>query len=226
VPQPSDIRRRDFLPAITDDVYHKLYQSLVSESDYQFFDIQALLKTTKQEGKLISTVISHVTQWINLEPTKVADRNNNKPPLRNDLIPGLRSKYSEEAEKKSTALQKKLLDYVQYHIKDFTGTIIEHYLHEYPDTHSDEYDARFKHTGWQASLSLILDFAGPNLQHSCMIRFNFKDLCRITSKPPSTIAQITRDLICQIPEFAQNPALQSSDAANALREKMQPILTQ
>jgi hypothetical protein len=224
--QPSSIRRRDFLPAITDEVYHELYQFLVSKPDYRFFDIQALLKTTKQEGKLMSTVISHVSQWMNAEPTKVADRDNNKPPLRNDLIPCLCEKYGEEAENMSIVLQQQLLDYVRCHVKDFTSTTMDHYLHEYPDTHNNKYAVRFEHAGWQTLLSLVLDFAGPNLQHPCMIRFNFEDLCRITSTPSSTVAQIARDLICQIPDLAQNPALQSASAANVLCEKMQLVLAQ
>jgi hypothetical protein len=174
----------------------------------------------------MSTVISHVSQWLNREPTKVADRDNNKPALRKDLIPGLHKKYGEEAEEKSIALQQQLLDYVRRHTEDFTGATMDHYLHEYPDTHNDNYATRFEHDGWKTLLSLVLDFAGPNLQHPCMVRFNFEDLCMIASKPSPTVAQIARDLICQIPELAQNPALQSSSAANVLCEKMQLVLAQ
>jgi hypothetical protein len=146
-PQPSSKRRRDFLPAVDDDVYYKLYQFLVSEPVYRFFDIQTLLKTTKQEGKLMSTVMAHVSQWINREPTRVADRDNNKPPLRRDLVPGLREKYGDEAEEKSIVLQRQLLDYVRCHTKDFTSATMDHFLHEYPDTHDDKYVERFKHAG-------------------------------------------------------------------------------
>lgn len=206
-PQPSNVRPRDFLPAINDDAYHSLYQSLVSEPVHRFFDIQALLKTTKQEGKLMSTVISHVSQWMNPEPTKVADRDNNKPPLRKDLVPGLHKKYGEEAEERFIALQQQLLDYVRCHTKDFTSATMDHYLQEYPDTHSDKYTTRFEHAGWHTLLSLVLDFAGPNLQHPCMVHFNYEDLCNYTCNPSPTVAQIARDLICQIPELAQNPAL-------------------
>jgi hypothetical protein len=94
---------------------------------------------------------------------RVANYNNNKPPLRRDLVPGLQEKYSDKAEEKSIVLQRQLLDYVQCYTKDFTSAIIDYFLYEYPDTHNDKYAERFKHAGWQALLLLILDFAGPTL---------------------------------------------------------------
>lgn len=227
-PQPSSSRQQDFLTAISDNAYYTLYEFLSSEPGCCFFDIQALLRTTKQEGKLMSTVISHVGQWMNREPTKVVDRENNKPLLRKDLVAGLRKKYGEDAEDKSIALQQQLLDYLRGHSKEFTSTAIEHYLLEYPDTHNNKYAARFEYTGWQTLLLLVRDFAGPNLQHPCMVRFNSEDICKQTSLPlpSSTIAQITRDLICQMPEVAQNPALQSARAADRLCEKIEVVFAQ
>lgn len=95
----------------------------------------------------MSTVILHVSQWMHPKPTIVADRDNNKPPLQKDLIPSLHKKYSEEAEKRSIALQQQLLDYMRRHTKDFTNTTIDHYLHEYLETHGNNYTTRFEHAG-------------------------------------------------------------------------------
>lgn len=228
VPQPLSSRQQDFLRAVSDDAYYSFYELLSLEPGYCFLDFQALLKTTKLEGKLMSTVVSHVGQWMNREPTKVTDRESNKPLLRKDLVAGLRAKYGEEAEDKSIALQQQLLDYLQDHSKDFTSTAMEHYLVEYPDTHGNKYAARFEYAGWRTLLSLVLYFAGPNLQHSCMVRFNFEDVHKQTSLPPpsSTVAQIARDLICQMPEIAQNPALQSARAADRLCGKMEAVFAQ
>lgn len=226
VPQPSSHRQRDFLGAIDESTYHKIYHFLVSEPAHSFFDIQALLKTTKQEGKLMSMVVSHVCQWLNKEPTKVADRENNKPLLRKDLVPGLNQKYGAEAEGKSIVLQQLLLDYVRGHTKDFTGTAIDHYLHEFPDTAEEKYIVRFEHTGWQSLLSLVLDFAGPHLQHPCMVRFNSEGPSTTNLIPSSTIVQIAEGLVRHIPELTQNPALQTASAAQSLGKRIQPVIAQ
>ena len=57
----SVARRRDFFPDADDTAYAGMCQTVVSEPGRQFINIQALLKTKKQEGKLISTVMSHVS---------------------------------------------------------------------------------------------------------------------------------------------------------------------
>jgi hypothetical protein len=48
--------------------------------------------------------MSYVSQWINTEPEKVLDRNNNKPALRKDLVPALRVRYGNKANDKSLVL--------------------------------------------------------------------------------------------------------------------------
>jgi hypothetical protein len=205
-------------------MYHRLYQLVLSQPGRRFVDIQALLKTTKQEGKVMSIVMSHVGQWVSKEPTKVVDRDNNKPALRKDLVPGLREKYGEEAEEKSKVLQQLLLDHVRDNIKDFTSTTIEHYLHEYPNGHNDAYGTRFEQTVWRKLLSIVVGFAGPTLQHKCMVRFNSESPSENVSKALPTLAQTARDLICRIPEVAKNPALQSMSAKDKLYAMMQPMI--
>ena len=100
-PCSSGTRRRDFFPDVDDGAYLNLYRSVLSEPGRRFIDIQALLKTTKQEGKLMSIVMSHVGQWMNTEPEKVSDRDNNKPALRKDLVPALRVRYGDKADDES-----------------------------------------------------------------------------------------------------------------------------
>ncbi|KAF2133085.1 hypothetical protein P153DRAFT_253634, partial [Dothidotthia symphoricarpi CBS 119687] len=63
-PGPSSTRPRDFLSAISDDAYHSFYNFVLLAPTRRFVDIQALLRTTKQEGKLMSIVIAHVGQWM------------------------------------------------------------------------------------------------------------------------------------------------------------------
>lgn len=218
---PSSTRRRDFFPDIDDGVYFNLCQSVLYEPGRRFIDIQALLKTTKQEGKLMSTVMSHVCQWLNKEPEKVSDRDNNKPALRKDLVPALQAKYGDKAEDKSRVLQQSVLNYVRKNTKGFTSTTLEHYLHEFPSGNCDAYGARFKHEVWRQLLSIVTNFAGPTLQHKHMASLipeaNHK------SSPP-TIARTARDLIYEIPEVVNDPALQSKSAGEQLLSMIQPVI--
>ena len=66
--------------------------------DLSFLDIYSLLKTTKQEEKVMSIVMSHIGQWLNCNPTKIAECDNNKPPLQNDLVPALQKRYNKKAD--------------------------------------------------------------------------------------------------------------------------------
>ncbi|KAL5371084.1 hypothetical protein DPSP01_014501 [Paraphaeosphaeria sporulosa] len=48
LPQPSSDRPRNSLPALRDEAYHDLHRSVALDPAYRFFDIQALLNTTKR----------------------------------------------------------------------------------------------------------------------------------------------------------------------------------
>lgn len=222
-PYSSGKRRRDLFPAVDDGAYLGLYRTVLLEPGRRFIDIQALLRTTKQEGKLMSIVMSHVTLWMNAEPAKVSDRDNNKPALRKDLIPALQAKYGDKADEKSRVLQQAVLDYVHRNAKDFTSTTLEHYLHKYPSGDNKAYSTRFKHKVWREVLSIVTIYAGPSLQHKYIASPIPEEAGEI--RPP-TIAQTARDLICQIPEVANDPALRSATAAKQLLRMMQPVIAQ
>ena len=219
----SVARRRDFFPDADDTAYAGLCQTVVSEPGRRFINIQAFLKTTKQEGKLMSTVLSHVTLWMNAEPAKVSDRDNNKPALREDLVPALRATYGDKAEDKSRDLQQAILCRVHENAIDFTSAAPEHYLHEYPSGDDEAYRTRFKHKAWRDVLSIVTIYAGPTLQRRFIVRPVSEETCKIS---PPTVAQTARDLICQIPEVANDPALQSATAAEQLLRMMQPVIAQ
>ena len=219
----SVARRRDFFPDADDTAYAGMCRTVVSEPGRRFIDIQALLKTTKQEGKLMSTVMSHVSLWMNPEPGKVSDRDNNKPALREDLVPALRATYGDKAEDKSRDLQQAILRRVHENAKDFTGAALEHYLLEYPSGDDKAYRTRFKHRAWRDVLSIVTIYAGPTLQR----RFIASPVLEETRKiSPPILAQTACDLICQIPEVATDPALQSATAAEQLLRMMQPVIAQ
>jgi hypothetical protein len=144
-PCSSGTRRQDFFPDVGDGAYLNLYRSVLSEPGRRFIDIQALLKTTKQEGKLMSIVMSYVGQWMNTEPEKVSDCDNNKPALRKDLVPALRVRYGDKADDESLVLQRAVLNYVRENAKDFNSHTLEHFLHEYLSRDDEVYSAQFKH---------------------------------------------------------------------------------
>lgn len=219
----SGTRRRDFLPDADDIAYAGLCQTIISEPGRRFIDVHALLKTTKQEGKLMSTVMSHVTMWLNAEPKKVSDRDNNKPALREDLIPALRAQYGDKAEDKSRDLQQAILRRVHESAQDFTSADLEHYLHEYPSGDDEAYRTRFKHRAWRDVLSIVTLYTGLTLHR----RFIASPVSGETRKiSPPAVAQTARDLICQIPEVASDPALRSATAAEQLLRMMQPVIAQ
>ncbi|KAF2462913.1 uncharacterized protein BDR25DRAFT_247182 [Lindgomyces ingoldianus] len=217
-------RQRNFFLTAGDDVYDRLYRFVLSTPDLGFADVHSLLKTTKQEGKVMSIVMSHVGQWLNRDPARVGERDNNKPLLRKDLLPALREKCGDDAEKQSIKLQERLLGYVRDKMSDFTSPAMEHYLHEYPDNTRDAYAKRFEHQAWRDMLILVVELAGPHLQHECLVQFNTKDPREISSKPASAIAQAVCKSISCIPEVAQNPALREKSAADDLCKIMELVI--
>ena len=91
-------RRPDFLAMLGDDDYRKVYEHVAgSRPRLRFVDVQSLLRTSKEDGRVMVQVLSHVVAWLNPDPTRVHDkRDNNKPPLWKDLVPGLRACSEEQ----------------------------------------------------------------------------------------------------------------------------------
>ncbi|KAF2178765.1 hypothetical protein K469DRAFT_598717, partial [Zopfia rhizophila CBS 207.26] len=73
--------REGFLAVLSNESYYHVYDTVVTTSRITFPDVHGLLKTTKDEGRIMMRVMSYVVQWLNPNPTKVGDRENNKPPL-------------------------------------------------------------------------------------------------------------------------------------------------
>ena len=217
-------RRRDLFPRVSDNVYDGLYQFALSTPDLGFANVHSLLKTTKQEGKVMSIVMSHVGQWLNRNPARVGERDNNKPPLRNDFLPALREGCRDTAEEKSIQLQGQLLRYVRDKSSDFTSPAVAHFLHEYPDSNRDGYAKRFEHQAWRDILILVVELAGPHLQHECLVQFNTEDPRGRRPKPAFAIAQTMCQLISRIPEVAQNPALKEKSAADNLCKIIEAVI--
>jgi aryl-alcohol dehydrogenase-like predicted oxidoreductase len=131
---------------------------VLSTLDLGFANVHSLLKTTKQEGKLMSMAISYVSQWLNCDPARVGERdnNNNKLPLRNDFLPALQERCRDTAKEQSIKLQEQLLKYVRDNSGNFTSLVIGHFLHEYLDSNRDAYTQRFEHQAWRNMLILVV----------------------------------------------------------------------
>ncbi|KAL5348505.1 hypothetical protein ACLOAV_005921 [Pseudogymnoascus australis] len=68
-------------------------------------------------------LISHVTQWINCEPTKVIDCENNKPQLWRDFIPALTIEHDRRAPRKSRNLQREIFACAEGRIDQLKGSL-------------------------------------------------------------------------------------------------------
>ena len=165
--------------------------------------------------------MSYVSQQVNKDPTKVLDRDNNKPSLRVDLIPALRAKYGNKANKKSRVLKQRILNNVRTNVNEFTSITLEHYLYKYLGADSNAYGVRFRHKVQRDVLSLVTSFAGPTLQHKYTVDLLLEDTCKI-SLP--AITQTARDLIYQILEIRNYLALQSTTAAKQLLTILQLVI--
>lgn len=167
--------------------------------------------------------MTHVSQWVNSGSAKVSDSDNNKPALRKYLVPVLQSRHAGQADQKSLDLQQEVLQHVQQNAEAFTSSILDRYIDEYPSAEIKNYGARFQHKVWRELLSIVTSFTGPTLHNkhlACLIQSD-----TYIARTP-TIAQIACDAICQVPEVVNEPALQSTRAANDLLETIQVAITE
>jgi hypothetical protein len=218
----KDSRREGFLTAFDDDQYSAFHDYLNGSSQYQFVNIEALLKITEKDGKCLSTVLTHIVHWVNLKPAKPAKNDNNKPLLREDLVPSLQKRYPTEADKQSIIVQREILDFVQSHINEFCAFKVKHFLTELPDKHDTSYVMRFQDTIWQELLCLVLELVGPGLQHPLMTRFNKHPPAAAKSKKKSSldVDQQVQGIITRIFTSTANPALRTEGAADNLRGRL------
>ena len=110
--QQRHSRAPDFLTALTDDQYDRAYNYILQVERGDLVDIHSLLKSVKREGKVISSVLSHVVWWLNQNPTVPRDRDNNKPSLRLDFLPLLRERHAELADEVSVRLERDVILYM------------------------------------------------------------------------------------------------------------------
>jgi hypothetical protein len=196
-------RLAGFLKHLDDHAYFSFYEYLMDQGRHlAFANPQELLKSLSTHGKTMQLVMTHVVMWLNDEPTKVNDREGNKPPLVDDLVletslVGLDSASTQarpvmgnskldllrnspararqdKARAEALNLQWDVLKYVEEHAASFTDPGNKEYLKSMPDAQMDPlvYRERFVHGPWRHLLLTVYMAVGARFQNPCVTEFN------------------------------------------------------
>lgn len=199
--------------------YYHAYQAVLTFPDRRFPDIQAMLRTGRRDGKAVSQLICHVVQWVNPSPTKVGDRENNKPPLWRDLIWPFRAGSSSQgdAEGQAQELQRRIFDVVRHRVTELSD------LSKMPDANEESYLERFESPIWKDILVVVYSMVGSGF-HGVVAKFNQQDPTTLALRQDSTVVSAIFKAIRKVPDIAQNPALRTSQAFDILIGKLSPVI--
>ena len=207
--------------------YNSLCFFIMEEPHLAFPDVHRLLKTTKQEGKVMSTILTHVGQWLNRQPFRASERFRQKPALREDFVPALRQRYGRaDADTQSLLLQRTVLDYVREQMNDFTNSRVASYLSHLPLDQPLGYLERFESEPWCSLLRLVYNTTGPHFDIAVMQHFHLHHPWTLPRKPSTAIPQSLCHALPRIPEISHNPALQGDDASESFRRLIRPVVIQ
>ncbi|KAK7570439.1 hypothetical protein V3481_004239 [Fusarium oxysporum f. sp. vasinfectum] len=186
-------RRPGFLTAIDDGRYQEMYKRILTTSQLRFTNIHRLVCLSKDDGKVLFQVMSHVVAWLNANPTTTSyRRDNNKPPLRADIAAKLdhcSDRDVRDAEKRlgifvwepdhhnstskaaSILLQHEVLDFVLQRVADFKKPAVKLYLEQAPQqVDSAQYTKRFSHETWSGVLTIVQRWVGHDFSSEWMER--------------------------------------------------------
>jgi hypothetical protein len=199
--------------------YYNAYQAVITFPDRRFPDIHATFRTGRRDGKAVSQLICHVVQWVNPSPTKVGDRENNKPPLWRDLMCPFKvgSTSQGDTEGQAQELQRRIFDVVRYRVDDLS------HLSKMPDTNEESYLERFESPIWKDILVVVHSMVGTRFQ-GVMAKFNQQDPITLALREDSTFVSAIFKAIRQVPGIAQNPALRNKQALDILMGKLSPVI--
>ncbi len=233
-------RRGGFLVMLDDGAYRELCERILNTPALQFIDIQGLFRTSKEDGRFMVQILGHVVAWLNPNPTAALDRrDNNKPPLRKDLLPALQdcpSRRIQAAEKRlgtfvwgseiqrgadtaSVLLQQEVLNFARDNIAAFKSPATKQYFDQLPGSASgQQYAQRFLDETWGGVLTIVREFLGDDFQPTWIASPPDTYSSRETGleKQPADLIQSLCALIRNSPEVVQNPALNTTRASSAL----------
>ncbi|KAF4459450.1 hypothetical protein FALBO_13802 [Fusarium albosuccineum] len=233
--QSGETHHKGFLLELSDESYSQVYRHILDRPT-PFPDVKRILRITKEEGRILMQVMTHVVAWVNSNPAIIIDkRQNSKPLIREDLKPALRLRRlgtnidatsdgmatkeddAAQVEQVSMQLEQAVLDAVCNHMDLFKTPAIRPSLEIMPDHDKDGYKERFRNEPWNTVLAKVEDVIGP-LFSSALTPANpepiYKDTHR--EKPTSSITRAICELVNHIPEIAENPALHSHQAYQEL----------
>jgi hypothetical protein len=218
-------RRAKFLTAFDHITYYRMYKTILENPDLQFPDIQTLFRSGRNHGKIMSQVMNHVGQWLNLRPIQISDRDNNKPQLWRDFLPTFQE-YGIRSEELALRLQRQVFTIVHKRIDEFANGMASAYLSKLPaDSQADAYLERFMLPIWNDLLVRVHEVVGPRFQGS-LAKFNTQSPPSLPIRPEvSSLTQVLRAAISRVPEIRMNPALCGSQALEVLVARIEPILT-
>ncbi|RSL74742.1 hypothetical protein CEP53_000009 [Fusarium sp. AF-6] len=254
--QPSDesnlTRRQGLLSELNDDAYTRVYRRIVDRPGLVFPDVQKLLKTTKEEGRIMMQVLTHVVAWLNPSPTVIIDkRQNNKPLIREDLKPAIwqiqaasqsrdgnnkneansetiwKEGQSTQLETLSIQLEKVVLDVVRDHMRLFKSVAIKNSLSIFPDDDKDGYQERFANEPWKKVVDKVEEIIGPVFESS--LQPATFPTTRDDTDNDQPMSKITREIcarVLEIPNVARDPALQCPEAYQELSASINQAVLQ
>ncbi|KAJ4211589.1 hypothetical protein NW759_012500 [Fusarium solani] len=235
-----------------DEAYSRTYHRIADRPRLVFPNFQKLLKTTKEEGRIMMQVLTHVVAWLNPNPTVIIDkRQNNKPLIREDLKPAIRERQltplfrdgksniymntgtmgkenrSVQLEKLSIQLEKAVLDAVRDQMASFKSVVIKDSLSIFPDDGKDGYQKRFANKPWKKVLDTVEEIIGP-VFGSTLLPTTFQTT-RDAANHDQPMSKITQEIcarVLEIPEVARNPVLQCPEAYQELSASIDQAVRQ
>jgi hypothetical protein len=227
-------RRPGFLSVLGDDAYKQVHERIRGTPRLRFVNVHSLLRTSKEDGRVMVQVLNHVIAWLNPSPTAVHNRrDNNKPPLWNDLVPALqnckeeciqsaarrlntKADELEGARAAAMLLQQEVLAFVRSNAAEFKSPTTKQYLDSMPGgTDGPAYAHRFLDRAWGHVLAIVRQYVGADFQRTWGTSPPGDLQGALLERRPS----LTR-AICKasetVPEIVQNPALNTKRALEAL----------
>ena len=217
-------RRRKFLASLDNSSYLTAYQSACNISQ-GFIDIAALLWTSRSDGRTVSQVMKHVIHWINPDPSRIADRENSKPPLWREFIVPLRIRFGDEAPAQAQKLQRQIFSVLEGQLGELTSGEAASYLSQMPGEDGEAYLKRFEIPTWRNILVAAHAVVGPHFR-APLCQFNTEDPESLQTEAQSTgLVEAVECAIRSHPEVAQNEDLQDPAALDALMLQVSLVIS-
>ncbi|KAL0929315.1 uncharacterized protein CTRU02_215768 [Colletotrichum truncatum] len=222
-------RRSGFLINIDNETYYQVHNYVIeTKPRVSFANVHRLIRLSKEEGRALAVVLTHVVTWLNVDAQARATlprRDNNKPPLRKDIIPVLGQISQEvilqakqrvsrklqfantfsDAEMGSVLLQQEVLEYTLENLDAFRGPAAKALMDQpFADKRHAEYGARFHHPAWGGILHIIRKYVGEDFRPDWILRRQVVEDNPDNDYPALRLARSLCGFIKDAPEFPKD----------------------